>query len=286
MVRVSLLLAFAAALPVFPAGAQIRERPVPAEQPLRGSVVKQNAVVSIFTLDSPLDSQPVTFRTPEQMTERDRNLEANAASSIARYADRAGLEFNQGKWSYGQIVCPAFPQHLFLRYTRNQGKGDVSVFTASIPRDGEGRVRIIPIERRSYSLFSPASENALTIDAFHHIRGEEPEASPTPWVGMGLCYAALAGASLPLNPTAQPGEEDTQGGSQNVSSILNLEEDGGAVLRFTHMRTATDPTEWALTFDRKGNLVKSSMKSAGYDLRVVPSSEAKSGGSAAAIPPA
>ncbi len=100
----------------------------------------------------------------------------------------------QGTWNATQVVCPALPHHLFLRYTRNNGTGDVTVFTASIPRNGDGRVRIIPIQRRGYSLFSPAPINALTISAFNHIRAEEPDDQRAAnWLGNGLCYAALAG---------------------------------------------------------------------------------------------
>ena len=102
--------------------------------------------------------------------------------------------WSKGQWSYQQVVCPALPNHLFLQYTRNNGVGDVTMFTASIPRGGEGRVRIIPILRRGYSLFSPAPINALTISAFNHIRAEEPDGTSSNWLGNGLCYAALAGA--------------------------------------------------------------------------------------------
>lgn len=182
------------------------------------------------------------------MTEKDRLLEADAESSIAEHAGYAGLALNQGQWSYGQIVCPALPDHLFLRFTRNQGAGDVSIFTASIPRNGEGRVRIIPIQRRSYSLFIPAPVNAQTIDAFNHIRAEEHAGGTTPWVGIGLCYAALAGARLPMDPNGQ----SDLANAQRFSSILTLAGDDGA----------PRPTEWKLTFDRRGKLVKSAVRDA------------------------
>jgi hypothetical protein len=134
------------------------------------------------------------FRFFDQMSPRDRDLAAGAESTIGERAGFAGLEFNQGKWSYQQVVCSALPGHLFLQFTRNNGIGDVSVFSASIPRSGDGQVRIIPILRRGYSLFSPAPINALTISAFNHIRAEE-QAGETPyWLATGLCYAALAGA--------------------------------------------------------------------------------------------
>src|ERR1700758_4738723 len=147
----------------------------------------------------------VEFRSADQLSEQDRLLLADAESSIAEHAGFAGLEFPQSGWNYRQIVCPTFPNHLFLRYTRNNGAGDMSVFSASIPRNGEGRVRIVPIIKRGYSLFSPAPINALTISAFNHIRAEEGEAANSDWLGNALCYAALAGSQPQIVPSdAEP----------------------------------------------------------------------------------
>ena len=140
------------------------------------------------------------FRPYDQMTPQDRDLAADAESAIDERAGFVGLEFNQGKWSYQQICCSALPKHLFLQFTRNNGTGDVSVFSASIPRGGDGRVRIIPIVRRGYSLFSPAPINALTISAFNHIRAEEHVDTTPEWLATGMCYAALAGAHPQIGP--------------------------------------------------------------------------------------
>src|ERR1035438_2630495 len=120
--------------------------------------------------ETPGPVAPVEYRSAGEMTREDLDLEADAESSIAEHAGRIGLEFNHGAWSYRQLVCPALPNRLFLRFLRNGGAGDVSVFTASIPRNGDGRVRIIPIRLRGYSLFSPAPINALTISAFNRIQ--------------------------------------------------------------------------------------------------------------------
>ena len=262
----------AVALLALPAGAQIRVRAVPPVQP-KISSLRPPSSQSAFDPGSPLDALPVTFRSPAQMTEQDRNLEADAEASIAEHAGYAGLEFNQGKWDYRQIVCPALPNHLFLRFTRNQGAGDVSVFSASIPRNGQGRVRIIPIERRSYSLFSPAPVNAQTIDAFNHIRAEEHAAQPTPWVGLSVCYAALAGANPQMNAQDGLWQSDSQGGAQEFSPILTLTEDGSAVMRLTDYAAKPQATLWTLTFDRTGKLIKSSVKDAGIQApRKIPAS--------------
>jgi hypothetical protein len=206
----------------------------------------------------------IEFRSVDQMTTADRLQAANAESSIGEHARYADLDFNQGQWSYQHVVCPALPNHIFLRFLRNNGSGDVSLFTASIPRGGEGRVRIIPIQRRGYSLFSPAPINALTISAFNHIRAEEnplpdPDSVQDPakapdWIGTALCYAALAGGHpQPAQVVDNPASEKYP--VANVA-LLEVGNDGGAVLSFTDMSTSPRPTRWSMTFDRKGKLVK------------------------------
>ena len=114
----------------------------------------------------------VEFRSLDRMSPQDREL---AAGSQPRIAGLAGLEFDAdfspGKWEYRQIVCTALPNHLFLQFTRDNGKGDVSIFSASIPRGG-GQVRIIPILRRGYSPYSLAGANQLTMAVFNRIRAE------------------------------------------------------------------------------------------------------------------
>lgn len=210
-------------------------------------------------------ARSIQLRAPDQMSEHDRLLEADAESSIAERAGYADIAFNQGKWSYTQLVCPAFPNHLLLRFTRNNGAGDVSVFSASIPRNGEGHVRIIPILRRSYSLFSPAPINALTIAAFNRIRAEDKSDAAPGWLGTGFCYAALAGA----NPAAAQMDApmDAMTGPkkypQASSPIMDIASQGGAVIRFTDMSAKPQPMAWSLEFNAKGRLLKAGHTSAG-----------------------
>jgi hypothetical protein len=204
------------------------------------------------------------FRDPRfiqvaQMSPQDRDLAADAESAIEERAGFAGLEFNQGKWSYQQIVCPALSHHLFLQFTRNNGRGDVSVFSASIPRSGDGRVRIIPIVRRGYSLFSPAPVNALTISAFNHIRAEEHVDQTPEWLATGMCYAALAGAHPQIGP---PEETAIQKLPAAPPGRLTIPLHGGAVIRFTDVAAASRPMEWTMTFNGKGKLLKATHSAA------------------------
>lgn len=204
--------------------------------------------------ETPGPVPPVEYRSASQMTRKDSDLEADAESSIAEHAGRIGLEFSHGAWSYLQLVCPALPNHLFLRFLRNNGTGDVSVFTASVPRNGEGRVRIVPIQLRGYSLFSPAPINALTIAAFNHIRAEERPSTTPDWLGTGLCYAALAGAHPQLASLAE--DLESQKFLTAVPAKLEIPAEGGAIVSFTDAGAAPKPMEWTMTFDRKGRLLK------------------------------
>jgi hypothetical protein len=209
---------------------------------------------------TPVSSVTVSVRPAEQMTAEDRVLETSAEPTIAEQAGVSGMEFTSGRWSYQQIVCPAFPNHLFLRFTRNQGAGDVSIFSASIPRTGKRRVRIIPIQRRSYSLFSPAPVNAITVAAFNHIRAEEQSMQVGGWADVGLCYAALAGANPEL---AQPDKWTGNPHSYPASSAeLSYPGPGGAVLQLTDISARPRPVEWTLVFDAKGKLRKAGRRTA------------------------
>jgi hypothetical protein len=201
------------------------------------------------------------------MTKGDRLLVADAEASITEHAAFSGFDFDKTNWTYQQVVCPALPNHLLLQFMRNNGAGDITVFSASIPRESEGRVRIIPVLRRGYSLWSPAPINAMTISAFNHIRAEElrseePSERKSNWLGNGLCYAALAGAHPQI---ASPGA--TSSNNKPVpafSAVMNVNtaEKNQEVIRFVDAAAQPHPMAWSMTFTRDGRLVKATHSAA------------------------
>jgi hypothetical protein len=210
---------------------------------------------SPFAIDGAKDPSANSIRIiPEDaMTREDRDLLAGAESSIQERAGVQNFDFNSAGWTYHQLVCPALPNHLFVRFTRDDGTRQMSMFSAAIPRDGNGRVRIIPIVRRGYSLFSPAPIGALTIAAFNRIREEDGAGTSADWLGTGLCYAALAGA----NPNAgEPIRSDSTEIPSVIPPTLTTRTDGGAIIRFADVSATPRPMEWALTFDSRGKLLK------------------------------
>jgi hypothetical protein len=226
-----------------------------------GKIVKPTSRPMPFSIDNgkPGSVAPLEFRSLDQMTDQDRTLAAGAESTISERAGTAGFDFNQDKWSYEQIVCPALPDHLFLQYMRNTGAGDVSVFSASIPRGSPRQARVIPILRRGYSLFSPAPVNAMTISAFNHIRAEEHSKTAPDWLGSGLCYAALAGAHPRIGPAE---ENDPKKLSAAPTGRLDVSTDGGAVIAFTDVSAIPRPMQWTMTFNGNGKLLKATHSAA------------------------
>ena len=206
-----------------------------------------------FAIDGKGSERSIRILSEAEMTREDRDLFADAESSIQERAGIQNLEFNGPGWTYQELVCPALPKHLFLRFTRDDGTRQMSMFSAAIPRDGNGRVRIIPIVRKGYSLFSPAPVGALTIAAFNRIRVEEGAGTSANWLGTGLCYAALAGA----NPDAgEPIKPDTMEIPATMPPTLTTLSEGGAIVRFVDISATPHAMEWTLTFDSKGKLLK------------------------------
>jgi hypothetical protein len=226
-----------------PATSQPRQVRQPAQHPMPFSAGGQST--------APADA--LVFRPLDQMTPQDRELAAGAESVIAERTGFVGLDFPQGGWSYQQLLCSALPNHLFLQFTRDGGTGSASVFSASIPRDGAGRVRVIPILRRGYSLFSPAPVNAQTISAFNHIRAEEHPAQAPEWLATGLCYAALAGAHPLMGPSE---ESEIRKLPAAPPGRLVVQPQGGAVIFFTDLSALPRPMQWTMTFDAGGKLLK------------------------------
>jgi len=237
----------AKSIPVDPSGSSYKSR-----------VLSDTEVSTPFAANaSPSETaDPLKFLAQDQMPEADRSLAANADPEIREAAARNGLDFDQGKWSYRELVCRALPGHLFLIFEADNGPGDVSIFSAAIPRGG-GRVRVIPIERRGYSLFTPAAINALTVAAFNRIRSGEPENKSVDWLATGLCYAALAGA----NPVLSSAKKDSAALSAPSASsaildfppTLEIGAFGDSTVRFVDV--SGQPSEWALTFSPRGALL-------------------------------
>jgi hypothetical protein len=234
-------------------------KPIPND--LSGSSYKIKPIPQVeaatpFAVNAPAPERahPIEYLSQDEMAEADRALAMSADAKLRESASLAGMEMEKGKWTYQQLSCRALPDHLFLVFRSDNGPGDTSVFSAAIPRGSSGRVRVIPVERRGYSLFSPAPVNALTVAAFNRIRADEPVNNSADWLATGLCYAALAGA----HPVVSPSPKDPSGAGAGLvfPPTLEIGSFGEATVRFVDDSSSRQSSEWALTFSQKGELLK------------------------------
>jgi len=211
----------------------------------------------------------IVYRPAEQMNEIDRSLTAKSQPAIRDAAEFAGIEFDKEKWSYRQLDCQAIPGHMFLLFQTGGGAGDVSLFAASIPRTGNGHVRIIPVERRGFNLFSPAPVNAVAMATFNRIRAEEPQGPPADWLASSLCYAALTDPRFAI--TLAPHQAPNSDLALSFPPSLEIGQAGDSTVRFVDVATPRQPLQWALTFDVKDQLVKVEHSPAPvYATRIIP----------------
>jgi hypothetical protein len=209
--------------------------------------------------------QELEFRAPEAMTAADRELAASAQVEIERRAELQGFRgvggagqaemepSKDGGWGFEQAVCPVFPQHLILEYSRSNGAGDVTLFSVAVPR-GEGHVRVIPVRRRSYSLWTPASSNALTLNDFNYMVKEGGQGVSPDWLTLSLCYAALAGGHVRAALIAGKAADEVY--PLLAPAKLAVSWKGGAEVYFADSTPGVKPLQWSLTFSRSGRLLK------------------------------
>jgi hypothetical protein len=211
-----------------------------------------------FSLEAAAHGAPeLQFLTPEQMSPADRKLADENQEEIQRRANLQGFGLRRGEeagnWGYEQAVCPVFPDHIVLEYSRDNGNGDVTLFTAVVPR-AEGHVRVIPVQRRGYSLFTPSPSNAITLNDFNHIVKEEGRGLNPDWLTLGLCYAALAGGHVRAALLADLNEKEHY--PLFVPAKLMVSYKGGAVVHFADTTPHAKSMDWVMTFAPDGRLMK------------------------------
>ncbi|HEV2137069.1 MAG TPA: hypothetical protein VGR47_22815 [Terracidiphilus sp.] len=243
------------------------------QHPHRARTAIQTGPATAFPLDKdePPATTDVEFRSPDRMAEADRQLEASTQSAIAQRAGLENFQLNEGNWKWQQVACRALPNHLLLRFTRDNGAGDRSMFSVSIPR-GKGHLRLIPVLRRGYSLYSPAASNDSSVAVFNQIRSEDGPHPDDGWLETGLCYAALTGADPSVGPLTGNAALDSPA-PPLAEMIVTLR--GDAIVTFTDQAARPHPMLWSLTFSRKGTLLKVKREPAVLNARWILPQQAK-----------
>jgi len=111
---------------------------------------------------------------------------------IASAAKIYGYNLGAGNWTLDQVPCVAMPKVSLLHYREAFPDGTESRFTAVVPLEGEGRVRIVPVLYRNATPFLPAPVNPRNYALFNQL--VQGSAAKGTWLDLSACYAALTGA--------------------------------------------------------------------------------------------
>lgn len=211
-------------------------------------------ISSPFATDMPASTamQGLRFLAPHAISAHDREALDEAMPAIERKAAVAGFNLREGNWSYEQIACSLYANDVLLLYSLDRGPRDQSRFSVVIPRDSKSAVRVVPILRRSFTPYTSAPGNPVTIAAFNSLRENSPSTQKPDWLLTGRCYAALAGARVQLNSPESGSAGDLQ---VAMPSVLKIDE-GKNVVQFVDVEQPRNPQQWRLIFDPKGKLVK------------------------------
>jgi hypothetical protein len=215
---------------------------------------------------TPLSSLPAVISLerldPGQMSAADYDVVSNLSAELAKQAALSNFDISNPGWHYQQIVCPAFPDYVFLSFTHGADDSGSSRFGAMLPRTG-AQVRIISTYAHGLLPFDASWNRPGTFEVFNGAlrqeRGTVPLSHAPNWLLIGLCYAELSGYAVQvLSPIPRPEPTlDMLRLDANRPQLI-IDADQSANITFSDVSRPTFTTNWSLHFDRKGQITSAS----------------------------
>jgi hypothetical protein len=220
--------------------------------------------VSIGT--TPLASSPTVIALdqvdPTQMSNADYEVVSNLSAELSRQAALANFDISSPAWHYQQIVCPAFPDYVFLAFTHGPDDSGSSRFAALLPRN-DAQVRIVSTYAHGLLPFEASWNRPGTFEVFNGMlrqeRGTAPLSHAPNWLLVAVCYAELSGYPvqvLNVLPNPAPTLDLLRLGANRPQMVIGA--DQSADVTFSDVSRPTITTNWTLHFDRHGQITSAS----------------------------
>jgi hypothetical protein len=199
---------------------------------------------------------------PGQMSAADNEVVSNLSTELSRQAALANFDISSPEWHYQQIVCPAFPDYVFLSFTHGPDDSGSSHFAAMLPRNSS-QVRIVSTYAHGLMPFEASWNRPGTFEVFNGILREERGTAPLSyapnWLMIAVCYAELSGYPVQvLNYSPLPDTSlDLLRLDANQAQMV-LAADQSAAVTFSDVSRPTVTTNWSLHFDRYGQITSAS----------------------------
>jgi hypothetical protein len=215
---------------------------------------------------TPLGSSPTVIGLdhldPAQMSNADYEVVSNLSAELSKQAALANFDISSPAWRYQQIVCPAFPDYVFLAFTHGADDSGSSRFAALLPRN-DAQVRVVSTYAHGLRPFEASWNRSGTFEVFNGMlrqeRGTVPLSHAPNWLLIAVCYAELSGYPVQvLNflPNPAPTLDVLRLGANRPQMIIGA--DQGADVTFSDVSRPGVTTNWSLHFDRHGQITSAS----------------------------
>jgi hypothetical protein len=211
---------------------------------------------------TPLSSPPSVIALdhldPEQMSRGDYEVVSNLSAELAKQAALANFDISRPGWHYQQIVCPAFPDYVFLAFSHGADDSGSSRFAAILPRD-DAKVRVVTTYAHGLLPFNASWNRPGTYEVFNGMlrqkRGEVPLSHAPNWLLIAVCYAELSGYPVQVLSTVPLAEQtlDMLRLDANRPQMV-IAADQSADVTFSDVSRPSITTNWTLHFDRHGQI--------------------------------
>ncbi len=211
---------------------------------------------------TPLSSSPSVISLEHldqsQMSNADYQVVSNLSAELSKQAALANFDISNPAWHFQQIVCPAFPDYVFLSFIHGPDESGSSRFAALLPRN-DAQVRIVSTYAHGLLPFEASWNRPGTFEVFNGMlrqeRGTTPISRAPNWLLIAVCYAELSGYPVQVL-TSIPRPDltlDMLRLDANQPQMV-IAGDQSADVTFSDVSRPTITTNWALHFDRHGQI--------------------------------
>src|SRR6201994_569168 len=179
--------------------------PTPTQTPFAGykATVTDTVfpgVAPVSVKDAPLSAPPPVIALdhlePAQMNAADYEVVSNLSAELSKQAALANFDISRPAWHYQQIVCPAFPDYVFLSFGHGADDSGSSRFAALLPRN-DAQVRVVSTYAHGLLPFEASWNRPGTFEVFNGMlrqeRGTAPLSHAPNWLMIAVCYAEVSG---------------------------------------------------------------------------------------------
>jgi hypothetical protein len=215
---------------------------------------------------SPLSAPPAVISLdhlePAQMNAGDYEVVSNLSAELSKEAALANFDISSPAWHYQQIMCPAFPDYVFLSFGHGADASGSSHFAAMLPRNSS-QVRIVSTYAHGLLPFEASWNRPGTFEVFNGMlrqeRGMAPLSDAPNWLMIAVCYAELSGYPvqvLSYTPRPEPTLDLLRLNANQPQMLIGP--DQSADVTFSDVSRPAITTNWTLHFDRHGQITSAS----------------------------